>query len=153
MVCDNLWGHVWPALSTIGSIGASCVSLWLALRHPKEKVSGEWEPVSFWGGSRPDAIRIRLKNNGRTNVDLPDVLRVDFYMADSHWGEIYTSERINNFIPAKFYNYETTAELSDEQLADAVYDADMRIFTWTSAGTRIELKRHDIKINSEELGI
>ncbi len=148
------WNNFWVALGAAGSITASCVSLWLALRRPKERVSGEWEPLPFGGVTNcPNHIMLRLKNNGRTNVDLPDKLRVDFYMADTHWGETYASARINNFIPAKFYSYEAVVEIPTELLQDAVCDTDMHIFTWTKSGTRIELKRNDTKIDLENLGI
>lgn len=152
MECCYFWNNLWVALGAAGSIAASCVSLWLALRRPKERVSGEWEPMPI-GACTPMAISIRLKNNGRKNVELPEILRIDFYMAETHWGTVDLPPNPNNFIPSKFYNYDAVAELPDETLANAVCDEDMRIFTWTKAGTRIELKRNDTKIDLENLGI
>ena len=153
MMClEGYWGNIWAALGALGSLAVAGVSVWLALRRPRERVSGEWEPLPF-GVANPTVIAIRLKNHGRNNVDLPDALRVDFYMDDTHWGTSYAEKCDNNFIPAKFYSYSTVVALPDEQLQEVVCDEYMRMFTWTKAGTRIELQRRDTEINLDELGI
>lgn len=136
---DNIWTNFWTAMGAFGTIFAACVSLYLACRRPKERVSGEWHTLPI-GTDLPKAIKICLKNNGRRNVELPDVLRIDLYLEDAHWGTLETSPQQNNFIPAKFSKYETSVQLPNDALQHIIQDQGVKIFTWTKAGTRIELK-------------
>lgn len=140
---DNIWTNFWAAMETLGTIFAACVSLYLARCRPKERVSGEWYTLPI-GAGLPEAIKICLKNNGRRNVELPDVLRIDLYLEDTHWGTLETPPQQNNFIPAKFSKYETSVQLPNGALQHIIQDQDVKIFTWTKAGARIELKHATI---------
>lgn len=143
MIFDGLWGNIWAAFGALGSIAVAGIATWGAFRRPKEYVSGEYYGLPI-GVDEPMALCIRLDNTGRNNVPLPDSLRVEFYMDDNYWGEAQAEPRQNNFIPSKFHGYNTIVELPDEQIQQVFNTDGFRVFTWTKAGTLIELKKHII---------
>lgn len=137
----TFWDVCLPLLSAAGTLLSAIVALFLAFKKKHEKVIGSYILTPL-NSKIPDSIEFTLKNRGKDNVPLPDVLRVDFFVGAEHWGTSYTKKRQNDFIPSGFNNYKNSVKLPKTIFRNIIDSNEpCCVFVWTKNGTRVELKK------------